>query len=171
MYLPLKFPSSILIKILKEFRCQLIFWRILMTYSPLKLINFPYRQKQVTSQFFKNDLQVEFWSKCLKISWCICHSSFPLVFWSKFLKNSTVIGVFEDSDDLLLTFPMGKKYFSDLNSDQKIIGSISKQNSDRNASRIPKSSDLFATKDSHQYFDQNYWRVPKEFRSQLQLHF
>jgi hypothetical protein len=71
-----------------------------MTSSSLKFINFSYREKQMTAEFFK-------------------------------------------------------KSFSDWNSDQKISSFISKQNSDQNAKRIPKSSDVFATKVSHQHSDQN----------------
>ena len=52
------------------------------------------------------------------------------------------------------------KSTSDWNSDQKINSCIPDQNSDWNSWRILKSSDKFPSKTSHQYSDQNYWRIP-----------
>ena len=57
MYLPSKFPTSILIKTLEEFHknsaviwfCDKILWRIPMNSSSLKYINFYYWQKQMTT--------------------------------------------------------------------------------------------------------------------------
>ena len=49
MFFPLKFLTSILVDIFKNsaviWFCDRNFWRIFMTFSPLKFINFSYRQR------------------------------------------------------------------------------------------------------------------------------
>ena len=58
MFFPLKFLASILIEIFKNsdviWFCDRNFWRIFMTFSPLKFINFSCWKKEMTIQCFKH---------------------------------------------------------------------------------------------------------------------